>query len=235
MITFDSQPYVVISLADGPIVYYFLDVEQGILYERKKVALGTKPTTLTICQRTDLSINSPASNDPSTQRTVLFACSDRPTVISSSNTKLVFSAVNLREIVCMCSFHSEFYGASLTLVTDMGVILGRIDDIQKLHVRSLTLGEPARRIAFMEEEKAYVILTQYIDAYQTDTVTPITKQAHQKIDCATTIKNINEIIPQQYDIIDSIVILDQHTHEGIYQIEPRRVIRFRSLINITNL
>jgi DNA damage-binding protein 1 len=219
MITFDSQPYVVISLADGPIVYYLLDTEQGLLYERKKVSLGTKPTTLTICQRTDLSPNtiSSSSNDPSTQRTVLFACSDRPSVISSSNTKLVFSAVNLREIVCMCSFHSEFYGPSLTLVTDMGVILGRIDDIQKLHVRSLVLGEPARRITFMEDEKAYIILTQFIDIFQTDNIIPISKQAHQKIDCTTAIKNINDIIPQaQNDVIDSIVILDQHTHEGIY-------------------
>ncbi|CAF1046921.1 unnamed protein product [Rotaria sordida] len=220
MITFDSQPYVVISLADGPIVYYLLDPIQGILYERRKVALGTKPTTLTICQRTDLSPNttttiSSSSNDPSTQRTVLFACSDRPSVISSSNTKLVFSAVNLREIVCMCSFHSEFYGPSLTLVTDMGVILGRIDDIQKLHVRSLTLGEPARRIAFMEDEKSYIVLTQYIDIYQTDNITPISKQAHQKIDCPTTIKNLNDVIPPtQNDVIDSIVILDQHTHEA---------------------
>ena len=218
MIIFDNQPYVVISLADGPIVYYFLDIEQGLLYERKKVSLGTKPTTLTICQRTDLSINSSitTTNDPSTQqRTVLFACSDRPTVISSSNTKLVFSAVNLREIVCMCSFNSEFYGSSLTLVTDQGLIVGRIDDIQKLHVRSLKLGEPARRIAFIEEEKSYVILTQYIDMYHSDSITPISKQAHQKIDSTTTIKNINDIIPNQYDIIDSIVILDQHTHEGI--------------------
>ncbi|CAF4702782.1 unnamed protein product, partial [Rotaria sp. Silwood2] len=221
MIAFDSQPYVVISLADGPIVYYLLDTIQGLLYERKKVALGTKPTTLTICQRTDLSphtttsSSSSSSNDPSAQRTVLFACSDRPSVISSSNTKLVFSAVNLREIVCMCSFHSEFYGASLTLVTDMGVILGRIDDIQKLHVRSLALGEPARRIAFMEDEKAYIILTQYIDMYQTDNITPISKQAHQKIDCPTKIKSLNEILPPtQNDVIDSIVILDQHTHEA---------------------
>jgi DNA damage-binding protein 1 len=216
MITFDSQPYVVVSLADGPIVYYLLDPEQGLLYERKKVALGTKPTTLTICQRTDLSPNpSTSSNDPSTQRTVLFACSDRPSVISSSNSKLVFSAVNLREIVCMCSFHSEFYGPSLTLVTDMGVLIGRIDDIQKLHVRSLTLGEPARRIAFMEDEKAYIILTQYLDIYQTDHITPITKQAQQKIDCTTTIKPINDITsPTQNDVINSVVILDQHTHEG---------------------
>lgn len=219
MITFDNQPYVIISLADGPIVYYFLDYEQGILYERKKVALGTKPTTLTVCQRADLTLNSSSSSssmpvDSTIQRTVLFACSDRPTVISSSNSKLIFSAVNLREIVCMCSFNSEFYGASLTLVTDTGVILGRIDDIQKLHVRSVNLGEPARRIAFMEDEKAFIILTQFAEMFQTDSMTSISKQAHQKLDCPTTIKAINDIITQQHDTADSIVILDQHTHEA---------------------
>lgn len=220
MVTFDSQPYVVVSLADGPVVYYLFDPEQGLLYERKKVALGTKPTTLTICQRTDFasssaSSSSSTSNDLASQRTVLFACSDRPSVISSSNTKLVFSAVNLREVVCMCSFNSEFYGPSLTLVTDAGVILGRIDDIQKLHVRALNLGEPARRIAFIEEEKAYVILTQYIDIYRSDHHFPISKQAQQKIDCPTKIKIIQDCIPpDSTDTVNSIVILDQHTHEA---------------------
>jgi DNA damage-binding protein 1 len=213
MITFDSQPYVFISLADGPIVYYLLNIEQGLLYERKKISLGTKPTTLTIGQHTDSSLT---SNTSSISRTVLFACSDHPSVISSSNNKIVFSSVNLRELVCMCSFNSEYYGPSLTLVTDMGVILGRIDDIQKLHVRSLVLGESVRRIAFMEEEKAYVILTQYIDVYQTDRIVPISKQAHQKIDCTTEIKAIEQLTYQRSnDVWNSIVILDQHTHEGI--------------------
>jgi DNA damage-binding protein 1 len=202
MITFDAQPYVFVSLADGPIVYYLLDIERGLLYERKKVPLGTKPTTLTICHQTDSS-------------SILFACSDHPTVISSSNNKLVFSSVNLREIVCMCSFNSKYYGSSLTLVTDMGVILGRIDDIQKLHVRSLSLGESVRRIDFNPEEKIYIILTQYMDIYQTENLTPISKQAHQKLDCITKIKSIEELTHQESnDVFNSIVILDQHTHEG---------------------
>ena len=211
MITFDSQPYVVVSLADGPIVYYLLDIEQGLLYERKKVPLGTKPTTLTICHQTDFSSISTNS------RTVLFACSDRPSVISSSNSKLIFSAVNLREIVCMCSFNSQFYGSSLTLVTDMGVILGRIDDIQKLHVRSLRVGESVRRMAFMDEEKAFIILTQYMDMYQTESITPVSKQAHQKLDCITKIKAIEGITQyESNEICNSVVILDQHTHEGLF-------------------
>lgn len=215
MITFDAQPYVIVSLADGPIVYYLLDSEHGLLYERKKVPLGTKPTTLTICQHTDLSTT---SNNASVSRSVLFACSDHPSVISSSNSKLVFSSVNLREIVCMCSFNSEYYGPSLTLVTDVGVILGRIDDIQKLHVRSLPLGESVRRINYMEEEKVYVILTENKELFQTDTIVPISKQAFQKIDCPTKIKRIEEVTQQQREEPDlnfhSIVIVDQHTREG---------------------
>ncbi|CAF0914954.1 unnamed protein product [Adineta steineri] len=210
MITFDDQPYVFVSLADGPIIYYLLNSEQGLLYERKKVSLGTKPTTLTICQHTDLFNSSTVSS-----RTVLFACSDHPSVISLSNNKIVFSSVNLHEIVCICSFNSEYYGSSLTLVTDMGVILGRIDDIQKLHVRSLVLGESVQRIVFMDEEKIYIILTQYMDVYKSDSIVSICKQAHQKIDCTTKIKGIEELTNlQSSNTSHSIVILDQHTREA---------------------
>ena len=54
----------------------------GFLSERKKVTLGTQPTML----RTFKSLST----------TNVFACSDRPTVIYSSNHKLVFSNVNLK-------------------------------------------------------------------------------------------------------------------------------------------
>lgn len=206
MITFDSQPYVFISLADGPIIYYSLDREQGLLYDRKKVSLGTKPTTLTICC------------EPALSNTVLFACSDYPSVIWTVNNMLTFSSVNLCEIVCMCSFNSEYYGASLTLVTDTGVILGRINGIQKLHKRTLRLGESVRHIAFVDEEKIYAILTQSRHECQADGILPVSKQAHEKIDCTTKIKAIEDLIAERNDSDNSssVVILDQHTHEGTF-------------------
>ena len=184
MITFGSRPYVFISLADGPIIYYSLDREQGLLYDRKKVSLGTKPTTLTICQQS----------------------------ASSS------ASVNLREIVCMCSFNSEYYGASLILVTNTGVILGRIDGIQKLHTRTLRLGESVRRIAFIDKEKVYAVLTQSRHECQADGILPVSKQAHQKIDCPTKIKAIEDLTAErnESDNSSSIVILNQHTHEGTF-------------------
>ena len=66
----------------------------GSLTERKKVTLGTQPTML----RTFKSLST----------TNVFACSDRPTVIYSSNHKLVFSNVNLK--VCIRSLSNQSSG-----------------------------------------------------------------------------------------------------------------------------
>ena len=54
------------------------------LADKKKVILGTQPTVLRKFR------TGAVSN--------VFACSDRPTVIYSSNQKLVFSNVNLKEV-----------------------------------------------------------------------------------------------------------------------------------------
>ena len=72
----------------------FLMFTLGSLTERKKVTLGTQPTML----RTFKSLST----------TNVFACSDRPTVIYSSNHKLVFSNVNLK--VCIRSLSNQSLG-----------------------------------------------------------------------------------------------------------------------------
>lgn len=72
----------------------FLMFALGSLTERKKVTLGTQPTML----RTFKSLST----------TNVFACSDRPTVIYSSNHKLVFSNVNLK--VCIRSLSNQSLG-----------------------------------------------------------------------------------------------------------------------------
>ena len=88
----------------------------------------------------------------------VFACSDRPTVIYSSNHKLVFSNVNLKEVAHMCPLNSEAYPDSLVLATDTAVTIGTIDEIQKLHIRTVPLGESPRRIAYQESTQVINLL-----------------------------------------------------------------------------
>ena len=89
--TFNTQLFVLFTFL--PSLDTVLPI--GLLSDRKKVTLGTQPTLL----RTFRSLST----------TNVFACSDRPTVIYSSNHKLVFSNVNLKEVNYMCPLNSDGY------------------------------------------------------------------------------------------------------------------------------
>ncbi|CAL8352416.1 unnamed protein product [Merluccius merluccius] len=136
MTTFEGSYYLLCALGDGALFYFGLDLQTGLLRERKKVTLGTQPTVL----RTFRSLST--SN--------VFACSDRPTVIYSSNHKLVFSNVNLKEVNYMCPLNSEGYPDSLALANNSTLTIGTIDEIQKLHIRTVPLYESPRRICYQE-------------------------------------------------------------------------------------
>ena len=93
--TFEGSHYLLVALGDGSLFYFSLNKDTGYLHDRKKVTLGTQPTVLKTF-RSLSTVN-------------VFACSDRPTVIYSSNHKLVFSNVNLKEVSCMCPLNSDGY------------------------------------------------------------------------------------------------------------------------------
>ncbi|KAJ1405368.1 WD40/YVTN repeat-like-containing domain superfamily [Sesbania bispinosa] len=96
---FEGISYLLCALGDGHLLNFMLNTSTGELTDRKKVSLGTQPITL----RTFSSKNT----------THVFAASDRPTVIYSSNKKLLYSNVNLKEVSHMCPFNSAAFPDSL--------------------------------------------------------------------------------------------------------------------------
>uniref|UniRef100_A0A2N9H817 Cleavage/polyadenylation specificity factor A subunit N-terminal domain-containing protein n=1 Tax=Fagus sylvatica TaxID=28930 RepID=A0A2N9H817_FAGSY len=92
---FEGISYLLCALGDGHLLNFLLNTSTGDLTDRKKVSLGTQPITL----RTFSSKNT----------THVFAASDRPTVIYSSNKKLLYSNVNLKEVSHMCPFNSAAF------------------------------------------------------------------------------------------------------------------------------
>ena len=84
-------------------------------------------------------------------------------VIYSSTQKLVFSNVNLKEVKNMCPLNAEAYPDSLALASDSSVTIGTIDEIQKLHIRTIPLGETPRRIVYQEETETFGVITMRLD------------------------------------------------------------------------
>ncbi|KAF9588985.1 hypothetical protein IFM89_017664 [Coptis chinensis] len=140
---FEGVSYLLCALGDGHLFNFLLNLSTGELSDRKKVSLGTQPITL----RTFSSKNT----------THVFAASDRPTVIYSSNKKLLYSNVNLKEVSHMCPFNSAAFPDSLAIAKEDELTIGTIDDIQKLHIRTIPLGEQPRRIAHQEQSRTFAI------------------------------------------------------------------------------
>ncbi|XP_059156437.1 DNA damage-binding protein 1-like [Physella acuta] len=150
MTTFEGIHYLLCALGDGSLFYFLMDPTSGTLTEKKKVSLGTQPTML----KTFKSLST----------TNVFACSDRPTVIYSSNHKLVFSNVNLKEVNHMCPLNSDGYPDSLALANETTLMIGTIDEIQKLHIRTIPLRETPRRIAYQETTQTFGVISYRLDA-----------------------------------------------------------------------
>ncbi|KAK6917109.1 Cleavage/polyadenylation specificity factor, A subunit, C-terminal [Dillenia turbinata] len=140
---FEGISYLLCALGDGHLLNFLLDLGTGELIDRKKVSLGTQPITLRTFS--------------SKSTTHVFAASDRPTVIYSSNKKLLYSNVNLKEVSHMCPFNTSAFPDSLAIAKEGELTIGTIDDIQKLHIRSIPLGEHARRICHQEQSRTFAI------------------------------------------------------------------------------
>lgn len=140
---FEGISYLLCALGDGRLFNFLLNLSTGELSDRKKVSLGTQPITLRTFSSKDT--------------THVFAASDRPTVIYSSNKKLLYSNVNLKEVSHMCPFNSAAFPDSLAIAKEGELSIGTIDDIQKLHIRTIPLGEHARRICHQEQSRTFAI------------------------------------------------------------------------------
>ncbi|WAR03144.1 DDB1-like protein [Mya arenaria] len=210
MTTFEGIHYLLCALGDGSLFYFHLNIVTGYLTDKKKVTLGTQPTVL----RTFKSLST----------TNVFACSDRPTVIYSSNHKLVFSNVNLKEVNHMCPLNSDCYPDSLAIANDSTLTIGTIDEIQKLHIRTIPLGESPRRIAYQESSQTFGVISMRMDVQEGSSGTPSRPSASTHASSTTSSSNSKMVSTGTSMMgehtygdeieVHSLLVIDQHTFEG---------------------
>ncbi len=159
--TLEQIPYLFVSLGDGSVISYIIknttdtDTNNKLsldLTESRKVVLGTQPTIL-----------KKFHSEKPIQTNNIFACSDRPSVISTTNQKLVYSSVNLKQVEYMCQLNAKEYPNSLALLSSGTLRIGTIDSIQKLHIRTVHLNETARRITYQAETQTFGVISFRMD------------------------------------------------------------------------
>jgi DNA damage-binding protein 1 len=119
-----------------------------VLSDRRRLSVGTQPAGLSL-------FRSRGSNH-------VFASCDRPTVVYAERGggKLLVSNVNLEQVTRVCGFDTEAFPDCLAIATDGFFHVGAVDEIQKLHIQTIPLGQQARRIAHLETSRSFAIVTE---------------------------------------------------------------------------
>ncbi|KAI8386817.1 mono-functional DNA-alkylating methyl methanesulfonate N-term-domain-containing protein [Blakeslea trispora] len=159
MAKFENICYLLVALGDGQFYNFKLDAREGRLFDKKRSFLGKLPIQL--------------ARFTSNGTTHVFAASDKPSVIHSRNKKLIYSSVNLKEVRYVSSFNSLSFPDAVALATKDGLIIGQMEEIQKLHITKIPTQDTPRRIAYQETSRTFGLATERVvsEPYTLNTTT----------------------------------------------------------------
>jgi DNA damage-binding protein 1 len=135
--------YLFCGLGDGNL-YSFI-IEKGQLQGKQKFAFGTQQIRLFRFYSGNV--------------TNIFATSDHAVVIREERGRLIVSNVNNQDLSHICPFNTELSPNALAYVNKSCLKIGTIENQQRLHIKSIPLGESPRRIVYHERLKMYGLLT----------------------------------------------------------------------------
>ncbi|TFK40691.1 CPSF A subunit region-domain-containing protein [Crucibulum laeve] len=142
------HPYLIAGLSDGSIATYSWKLKElkkeGELKDRKIVSLGHAPVTLTPC----IVEGKPA----------VFAAGNRASILSWKKERLIHSPIMIKDVCAAFPLNTPTFSTSLVLATSSGLTIGRVRELDKMHVRSIPFGlDNPRKIAYEPTLKVFIV------------------------------------------------------------------------------
>ncbi|KAI9321688.1 mono-functional DNA-alkylating methyl methanesulfonate N-term-domain-containing protein [Dichotomocladium elegans] len=242
MAKFEKISYLLVALGDGQFYNFKLDSKQGRLWDKKRTFLGKMP----------IALGTFSSNDT----THVFAASDKPSVIHSRNQKLIYSNVNLKDVQCVTSFNSLSFPDAVALTTKDGLIIGQMEEIQKLHITKIDVKDTQRRIVYQESTRTFGVITSRMiprkfqnhktvtsafevrDDQTFEKVARVYIQNHEQIMSVATIVFENDGI--EYYVLGTGVVKDVYGRNDVgqllvYRLTPERKLDLVSRISTAGI
>jgi len=138
----DQPPTLFAAMADGNVITFAFDSSSNELTGKKSIILGTREATFRALPRGNGLFN-------------VFATCEHPSLIYSSEGRLVYSAVTAEKATVVCPFDSEAYPGSVAMATSDDLRIALVDTERTTHVQTLKVDETVRRIAYSPPLKAF--------------------------------------------------------------------------------
>ncbi len=172
--TLGAQMRLSCGTSTGKVWVAAFDVSCGLVSNAQTLALGVLPVHLCTL---------PARGGSS----ALFASGDRPALLyaSDSSTQILQNSVNLPAAKVLCTFNPRFCPGLVAIASPagmrvillllqsqshypvllLGLCVGRVDQVRKLHIETIPLhGERPRRIAYQETSATFGVCTVRVES-----------------------------------------------------------------------
>lgn len=124
-----------VAMADGSVITFSLDIVNHGLSNMNQIILGSEPVTFKTLPRGNGLTN-------------VFASCEQPSLIYSSEGRLVYSAVNSDTATRVCFFNSEAYPGAVAIASLEELKLASIDTERTTQIQSLHIGETVRAVTY---------------------------------------------------------------------------------------
>jgi DNA damage-binding protein 1 len=138
----DAPPTLLVAMADGTVLTYSFDSAQNILSGMTRIVLGTEPVFFKQLPR-----DSGLSH--------VFASCEQPSLIYSSEGRIVYSAVNAESASRVCHFNAEAYPDAIALASPQELQLANIGKERTTQLQTLPVGETVRCLAYEPRVKMF--------------------------------------------------------------------------------
>ncbi|KAF5123435.1 DNA damage-binding protein 1 [Metarhizium anisopliae] len=137
-----SGPTLLIALEDGNVVTFDMSIQGYTISGRKSVTLGSSPARLHVLPQEDGTCN-------------IFATTEHASLIYSAEGRIIYSATTADDATYVAPFDSEAFPNSIVLSTDSHIRLSHIDKERLTHVKTLSVKETVRRVAYSPTLKVF--------------------------------------------------------------------------------
>jgi DNA damage-binding protein 1 len=135
-------PTLLVAMADGNVVTFDLDTTTYKLSSKKSTILGTQQANFKALPRGNGLYS-------------VFATCEHPSLIYTSEGRIVYSAVTAEKAVCVCPFDAAAYPGAVAIASSEDLRVAIIDTERTTHVQTLAVNETVRRIAYSPALKAF--------------------------------------------------------------------------------
>ncbi|KAL8286521.1 hypothetical protein RQP46_004538 [Phenoliferia psychrophenolica] len=187
----DGVTHLFAGMGDGSVASYVLDAPSWTVVEssKKTLSLGSTPVSLRLFA-TKGAVN-------------VFVASDRPTIISRSGERLVYSSVNLKDINSVVPFDSTAFPSSLALASPAGLRIGRIEDIQRVDIRTVPFEEDGpQRIAHDASSSTYGVVC-------------LRRDINRSTGEQTTRGSLKIIDAESFEVLTDLTLLEEEEGQSI--------------------